>query len=262
MAAQPAHLQPADAALDTTIDALPDQLLGLVLAAAGEEAWPAAALTSRRWHRVLYKDAPISWNWLLIEPVPWPIGEAKAKAAVQLLGKVALLLRIGRRVQHATFLASYSLLGEALHAAGWGLAGMLGMLHPAALRSLDLRWASPLSPAAARLLGSFTRLARLSMDVRKCSASSVVEIACLESLELAECDHMAHLPPVLADATSLRSLRLPGGEDGTFELTDEAADLLLGLPHLAVLGLPLERVPDRVVDRLEQARPELEIEAV
>ncbi|KAL4424151.1 hypothetical protein ABPG75_001452 [Micractinium tetrahymenae] len=371
MAAQPAHLQPADAALDTTIDALPDELLGLVLAATGSEAWPAAALTSRRWHRVLFDEAPIAWEWGLGSPLVLPNDEVEPDSKAFVQGKMGVLERVGARVHSVYIFEPESWLPGLLRVHGLELAAAFALLNPAVLRSLHLEWEVPLRSAAAQLLGSFTQLTSLSLradeqgvgqpaqaaealrrlsslerfslrmavvpaaileatctlpklrslsleayeflqsgdaaallcltalqelsdltvgecgrrggalqppptalfpHLRRLNYSSpgwieqgCLEVggfilhSCLESLHFFECPAMTRLPGVLADATSLRSLRLRDGGSGPFALDDAAADLLLRLPHLTCLDLFPGKMPAGIAARLALERPELEI---
>ncbi|KAL4433759.1 hypothetical protein ABPG75_000200 [Micractinium tetrahymenae] len=153
-----------NAAHGTTIEALHDGLLGQVLALLGcPESWRAAALVSRRWHEVMHEDAPIPRRWslewygLLEAPSP-------AEAAA---GRIALLQRAGMRTEDATidtFGTGQPLLESCLQEGGWQLADVLGMLGPAALRSLQLSWRPALTPAAVHALGTFSRLTSLTLQ--------------------------------------------------------------------------------------------------
>ncbi|KAL4424154.1 hypothetical protein ABPG75_001455 [Micractinium tetrahymenae] len=145
MAAQLEHAELADAAPGTTIDALPNELLGMVLAAAGKQAW----------------------------------------------------------------------LRESLGAGGRGLEGVFALLNPAALRSLHLDWDSPLPPAAAQLLVSFTQLTDLSLEGREYSPGQAMQAAdALRQLSRMERFPLWAwiVPPAIVEAASslpmLRSLAL------------------------------------------------------
>lgn len=84
-------------------------------------------------------------------------------------------------------------------------------------------------------------------------------VAGLEALELRD-NKLAHLPPVLAAATSLTRLCLLQNPD--LALSDADVDgILLHMPRLAILHLDASRTPAPVVCRLSRAAPQLQVSA-
>ncbi|KAL4433758.1 hypothetical protein ABPG75_000199 [Micractinium tetrahymenae] len=220
----PANLEATPS--ETTIDALPDALLGLILAKTNKESWRAAAATSRRWNKVVHEDAPIPRAWSLAsfhEKSGLPPAEAAA-------GRIALLQRVGRHMEAAyidTFGSRQLLLQRCLQQGGWQLADVLGMLGPAALRSLQLSWQPSLPSAAVHALGTFSRLTWLTLQSSQLQAADAVRQlsqlvylkAAAQSIPAALVEAIGSLPRLDTLELSARQALEPGAEEPLARLT-------------------------------------------
>ncbi|KAL4433752.1 hypothetical protein ABPG75_000193 [Micractinium tetrahymenae] len=208
-----------------TIGDLPDALLGRVLALAGGESWLSMVLTSRRWHRVLLEEAPIAWRWDLV-PSKAPAADFEAAIA----SRVSLLQRIGKRIQHAR-MHNLQPATDWLQRSGWQPAGLLALLNPAAMRSVDLCWNPSLPVPAVQLVGSFSQLTSLSLSCADelPAASALGQLRQLASFDAAERRISAELVEAVCSLSGLTSLSL-----SAVEMLDSQAEALL--PGLTALG--------------------------
>ncbi|PSC75652.1 rve-domain-containing [Micractinium conductrix] len=183
---------PAAKARGPLIDLLPDQLLGSVFGLVGKQAGPTLALVCRRWHELLYTvEAAEFWGELSLDASRYKeMVPGSVRAREWIVHKVTQLQRLGP-VLCRVFLREMggALAAAAQHASpGWSVAGALGALSPAGLRSLGLAlnpWL--LEGGQVEELARFSGLTRLQLTSMALPPAPAAALSALSSLAELRC---------------------------------------------------------------------------
>ncbi|PRW33508.1 Adenylate cyclase [Chlorella sorokiniana] len=230
-------LQPAPAPQEAptlTIDALPNALLGLVLALAGREAGPSTALVSKRWNQLVFAEQALWREVVLSDDSLAALAEPEQQER-WFACKLRLLQRVGSLVHVFRVQEDHGQLVFRQQPApgGWQLAQLLQLLSPSHLQALivNCRWplfpevaafleqpgndAEQLAPQLASELQHFTAVQFLSLHGAAFEAEAVQAIAAMQQLRslilgpalgMPDC-----LPAVLQELpATLEFLRLSG----------------------------------------------------
>ncbi|PRW33613.1 p53-induced death domain-containing 1 isoform X1 [Chlorella sorokiniana] len=167
-----------------TIDALPDALLGRVLALAGRQAGSATALVSKRWNRLVFSE-PALWLELTVSDASLAALADPAQQERWFACKLRLLERVGQHVSLFQVRDQRRLLAfrQPPLPGTWRLEQLLQLLHPDSLLSLIVNCSLPEFPEVAALLAQSDEeldqlVPRLAPQLRRFTNVQILSLHC------------------------------------------------------------------------------------
>ncbi|KAL4452242.1 hypothetical protein ABPG75_007904 [Micractinium tetrahymenae] len=186
----------------TSIEHLPDPILGRTLVLAGAESRSSVCLVCKRW-RVLLHDEPDAWRSLVIAGDRLASLDTAPERQAWLARSRILLAEHGTSVTALTVRG-----GTAAAASGTSLAELLAPLPSGGqLAHLSLEHRPLLPPAALEGLKRFSSLASLDLDVAQVPADAAAALAALTQLSSVALRAGKLSPPLMAALAGLPQLR-------------------------------------------------------